>query len=145
MIEPVKVNSWPIGYCDNGFAHEGEHPLYTSSDGGCINFVTSERLLEIKQLFDLTTENEVLTSELEDFYTSTLPLISKKIDFDGWILDENDGDINCWYSAKGGNLTHPIYFRIRKHAKSYYLLEKAEVMGRGFASLEDAQKFTEIR
>ena len=54
MTEPRKVYNWPMGYCDNGGMHFGEHPLYTSSDGGCKNFVTSERLLEIKQLFDLT-------------------------------------------------------------------------------------------
>lgn len=56
MSEPVKINNWPIGYCDNETHWDIEHPLYTSSDNGCKNFVTSERLLEIKQLFDLTEE-----------------------------------------------------------------------------------------
>ena len=62
--EPVKVWNWPFGYCDNGFGHEGEHPLYLSSDGGCRNFMESSRLLEIKQLFDLVAENESLRAEL---------------------------------------------------------------------------------
>jgi hypothetical protein len=69
MNEPIEVDletakfMWPFGYCDNGGGHIGEHPLYTSSDGGCKNFVTSERLLEIKQLFDLAEENESLKTE----------------------------------------------------------------------------------
>jgi hypothetical protein len=63
MIEPVKVNNWPFGYCDNKTHWGTEHPLYTSSDNGCIKFITSERLLEIKQLFDLTIENELLRSQ----------------------------------------------------------------------------------
>src|ERR1035437_9604910 len=49
--KPVKVYNWPMGYCERE-GHFGEHPLYTSSDGGCRNFELSERLLEIKQMFD---------------------------------------------------------------------------------------------
>jgi hypothetical protein len=60
--EPVKVYDWPVGYCDG---HWGtEHPLYTSSDGGCRNFITSSRLLEIKQLFDAADEIAELKSKL---------------------------------------------------------------------------------
>lgn len=74
MIEPVKVNNWPFGYCDNKTHWGTEHPLYTSSDNGCVNFITSERLLEIKQLFDLTEEqawweqNAIYWKEQHDSY-----------------------------------------------------------------------------
>lgn len=69
------TNAWPMGYCERGgyklngtewSGHYGEHPLYTDSDGGCINFVSSERLLEIKQLFDAAIEIEELKLEIED-------------------------------------------------------------------------------
>jgi hypothetical protein len=63
MNEPVKVYDWPIGYCDNATHWGTEHPLYTSSDNGCKNFISSERLLEIKQLFDLTAERDEAKKE----------------------------------------------------------------------------------
>ena len=66
MPASLKVDNWPMGYCDNGFGHEGEHPLYTSSDNGCKNFITSERLLEIKELFDLTEERDEALAQIEN-------------------------------------------------------------------------------
>lgn len=148
MTEPVKVDMWPMGYCDNGGGHFGEHPLYTSSDGSCKNFVTSERLLETQQLFDLTIENELLREEnellreeIEDFYISTTP---PKVEFDSWITEEDEfGDPHQeWYSGKDGNITSPIFFQIEKYP-SLYRLRKVVQIGYSFASLEEAQKFAE--
>jgi len=139
MNEPVKVHNWPMGYCDNGGGHFGEHPLYTSSDGGCINFVTSERLLEIKQLFDAVEENEALKAEIEDFYR-----IGPKIEFDNWLSDDPEYDdvVEDWYSAEGGMITSPAFFYITKFPRTYRLMKIVNI-GVPFSSLEEAQKFAE--
>lgn len=47
------------GYCKNP-DHIEEHNIRIGPGGACINFVSSERLLEIKQLFDAVEEIEEL-------------------------------------------------------------------------------------
>lgn len=57
------MSKWPIGYCERDTHRGTEHGFYMSSDGGCVNFVPSWRLLEIKQLFDAAA---LLAQRIED-------------------------------------------------------------------------------
>jgi hypothetical protein len=78
-VTSAKVDGWSIGYCDNETHWRTEHPLYTSSDNGCKNFVTSERLIEIKQLFDLTEENENLIYERDQALNDIEILLQERL------------------------------------------------------------------
>jgi len=138
----VTVYMRPFGYCDKGIGHEGEHPLYEDSDNYCKNFVSSKRLLEIKELFDLAEENKVLKEELEDFYKAS-PNFVPTIEFDDWEFGKDINGTKHWYSTKNGKLPPGSYFHIEQaQSGTFYILSRVTHFDESvFNTFDDAVKY----